>query len=279
MIAEILQAAGIAGGAYDLIKKRDEYIKSLKRLVFKIKNGEVTLPIFGVGGVGKTTLSHYLTGEDPFLLANPYAESISIDKVKLLEKAVGQIIVAPGQSTRIINQWPELYQLILNNKVKLIINVVAFGYHDFAIDNYKDHSAFENGMNKKQFMENYTNYCKSLEVDGLEILINGLSAQTKPIKILTVIVKQDLWYSQSKSVMEFYQNGAYEKQINRLRMQLGSANFQHEIIPIGLTFSNFKSKSGVELAKTTSGYNFPINLVYRKALLDYLEQFTGVKNG
>jgi hypothetical protein len=73
--------------------------------------------------------------------------------------------------------------------------------------------------------------------------------------MVTLVTKQDLWWSQRHEVKAFYETGAYNALINDLRKHKGEANFSHDFISASLNLLNFKTEDGTVLTKTVAGYD------------------------
>src|SRR5947207_3035914 len=84
--------------------------KHSHRLLYRIKNGQLIVPIFGAGGAGKSTAAKLLACEDPLDVAAAYDESWWVEPVGLTGNIPGQILVAPGQIARADRAWPELFK-------------------------------------------------------------------------------------------------------------------------------------------------------------------------
>ncbi len=120
--------------------------KLWKREVDRFRRGSLTIPVFGAGGVGKTTAGMILTGElNPFTGPTAYRESLVTEEMKLplnvklplrTPKDIGgvpcRLLIAPGQERRVVQTWPRLIRTLLTQDRIGIINVVCYGYHSLA---------------------------------------------------------------------------------------------------------------------------------------------------
>jgi hypothetical protein len=148
----------------------------LSRFVNLVKKGSATVPIFGCGGAGKTTLGRLIGGADPLNLAAPYRESFEIDTVKLRGEYPGTVSVGPGQKDRISRYWPELFRLAISSGNLGIINVVAYGLHSIELQRFEEHDLFAKGMDLSEFSQVFSESRRALEIEFLRKMIHGLSA-------------------------------------------------------------------------------------------------------
>jgi hypothetical protein len=248
--------------------------KHANRLIYRIKNGDLVVPIFGAGGAGKSTAARMLAGEDPLDVVAAYDESWWIEPVKLKGDIPGTILVAPGQIVRADRAWPELFQYVIAGAAIGVINVVSFGFHSFNIESYKEHDLFETGMSLDQFLIVYLRARRALEVDMLEKLIHGLSAARNPMWMVTLVTKQDLWWDKRLEVKDFYENGPYSKKIDEFARSLGQRAFQHESLPVSLTIGNMSTPSGETIANTVSGYDMARHVSYLQSMFSKLNEAT-----
>lgn len=262
-ISTAITAASIAN---DISKSSSLIRKHANRLVYRIKNGALVVPIFGAGGAGKSTAARLLGGEDPLDIFAAYSESFWVEPVNLTGDIPGQILAAPGQDVRADKHWPELLSSVVQGKAIGIINIVSYGYHAIQIPTYKDHDLYNDGMTENEFMNLYLSERRVKEEDFAEKLVNGLFANENPIWMITLITKQDLWWDKREAVKEHYTTGRYNEIINRLSSELGSKGFQHEYIPVSLAIGNMKTETGETLASTVSGYDMPIHLAYLNSM-------------
>ncbi|GAB4463953.1 MAG: hypothetical protein OHK0029_33420 [Armatimonadaceae bacterium] len=93
------------------------------------------------------------------------------------------------------------------------------------------------------------------EIEIIEGLADHLRNTTFPLKMLTLVTKQDLWWGQRDQVREFYEQGEYATFIERIQQVKGQQNFVHEFAYVSLTLQNLRTHDGKEIALTTAGYD------------------------
>ena len=255
-----------------VIEISERIFPTFSRIFNLLKNGELKIAIFGAGGTGKTTLGKLLSGEFELSdLLQPYHESISTEYYKLDSNAVGSVIVAPGQERR-EDTWDDLLRSLAGGKIKLIIHVVSWGYHSFGEFSYTQHKLYQSGMTPEQFVEEYAKDCRSRELDVLRKIEPHLSiADQRKTIIITLVTKQDLWWSNRLSVKQHYTNGDYNRLIEHIQNKRGSANFVHEYHSASLVMENLLSGTNELLVPTTQGYDQRLQLANLRIFLNTIE--------
>src|SRR5262249_23668045 len=141
--------------AKELYENRAWFAETLAKLQFWIEQGHLIIPVFGLGGTGKTTVGRVLSGT-----LNPYSgptgrgaeigiydESMATKPFKVKGKLVCTMIVPPGQKARQKFHWKPLLTMVATGKAKVVINVTCFGYHSFSAESYTLlKSIYKNGM-------------------------------------------------------------------------------------------------------------------------------------
>ena len=270
--AEVVVAIGKTAGAVSFLAKSSTFaVRHTKRMIHKIKYGDVFIPIFGAGGVGKSTAGKIIAGMSPSDAATAYEESLWTEVIKLTGDVPGELKVAPGQGWRRNKHWPKLYQSVVNGKAKGIINVVSYGYHSMGLPSVRGSSLWKDGMTMEEFLPLYLEERRREEIELAQSLVAGLTAVTEPLWMVTLINKQDFWYHEEDAVLDHYRNGEYGAAVAEFGSRIGSNDFQHEIIPVALTISNLTSGSGEVLATNEEGYDIPARDRSLKAMSEKID--------
>jgi hypothetical protein len=252
--------------------------QALTRLWNRLRHGHMCLAAFGLGGVGKTTLGHLLTGDtEADDLSPAYSESLVAERYALEGELVCSLLVPPGQERR-LEERPqvELRRRIAAGDAVGVINVVSYGYHSFAEIGFERHKLYQPGMSPEEFLKVYIAARRRDEMRALEALKPYLTAAPSRVWMLTLVTKQDLWWAERREVSEHYSAGEYQAQIDDITRQRGVQNFTHRVVSASLVWNNFRDGEGKVLATTTAGYEQSVRAANLKRSLttihDLLEQ-------
>ena len=228
-----------------------------QRQLSKLRNkGDLQIAIFGSGGVGKTTLANLLIGQSRLGdIPAQYKESPGIEKFTLPGNLACQLLVAPGQPEARASQWPELYRLLSKGKTRLIINVVAFGHHAVQGSFRDTPIGTQTFQNADTFHIAFTNNKRVEEIKLLEELFPRLCDAPDPLSMITLVTKQDLWWTERNSVKEFYEKGAYNLVIEQIRQKRGENNFRHIYWSASLGILNYQTDRSELLHPNSEGYD------------------------
>lgn len=255
--------AKAAKSSYDLYSSKS-FQRFRRRINYWIRHRSAVVPVFGAGGVGKSTLPRFFTESAETILSSSigYQESSIVETVSLTGDIPGKIIVAPGQQRRVAWSWPTLYSEITTKKAQGFVNIVSYGFHSPGFNNIADNELYVEGMTTEEFLSVYVDSKRKLELDLLRTLLGALSGVQRPLWFATIVTKQDLWWNSRNDVMKHYENGEYGQMVTDFQSKIGKSNFQHEFISASFTLQNMKTLSGEVLVETAAGYDFEM---YNKA--------------
>jgi energy-coupling factor transporter ATP-binding protein EcfA2 len=269
MFAEIVEVAAAAAGMYEQRKNIGTMFSRFRRLIV---NGTTRVVVFGAGGTGKTTLGRYLSGVlDTDSAVDPYEETMSRVDFSFGGKIPGIVLVPPGQSRRRANTWDELFQILSQGKAVGVINVVCNGFHSTELE-LSRLRVFQKDLPFEAIRERYVEQMLSEELDALSETIPHLKAAKGDLWMITLVTKQDLWWTDRYKVRDYYQNGEYGKLVDDVMRHRGEAHFKHDFFSAALVSQNLTTRDGQELASTVAGYDDPLRLTnlgrFAKALAD-----------
>lgn len=268
-VSTVVTGASLAA---DVAKRSDAIFKFVKKCAYQARYGKVLLPVFGAGGVGKSTIGSVLSkgSSVPF---SAYRESRENASFELSGKFPGSALVVPGQINRVERYWPDAFNKVNSGKALGVVNVVSYGYHSFSGMSYREHDGYVEGMGKSDFIGKYIEARRLVELELLKRLIDGLSPVKRAFFMVTVISKQDLWWADRERVKSHYIDGEYDRIVSRLRDRVGHGNFQHEYVPCSLMHSNFIAGPREVLKDVSSGYDLALHESY---LSGFVSSISGI---
>jgi hypothetical protein len=269
--------AGIS--ALSLAEYTIEHEKNLKKQINKLrlwlKRGKLSIAVFGPGGTGKSTLGLFLVGKLPPGGTGAYRENLDLEECEI-DGLVCKLLVTPGQPRRRASHFPKLFRDISAGKTTGVINVVSYGFHSFE-NQLKANRLFTAGMTSEDFMKNYLVDRREEEIKLVKELVAGLSIAKGPLWMLTVVLKQDLWWDDRAQVEKYYKEGQYEQHIHSLLTKLGAENFSHDYLSASPIICNFATQDGLVLAKNTAGYDQPTQYANSAKLIYTVMTRSGAK--
>lgn len=255
-----VEIVGTLSAAADLYKERKTILVMLERLRSRIIHGTTRLVVFGAGGTGKTTLGRYLSGSlDTDSAVDPYKETAARVDFSIGGKVSGIVLVPPGQARRRANTWDELFQLLAGGKASGIINVVSWGYHATELE-LNRLRVYRPELTLDEIREAYRQQMLEEEVRALREIVPHVQAAKGDLWMITLVTKQDLWWSDRAEVLDYYRDGEYGELIRAISAHRGSAHFRHDFFSAALVAQNLATGDGHVLASTAAGYDDPLRL-------------------
>jgi hypothetical protein len=255
MFVEIIEAGG---AALQVIQHRKTILGALRRFRRLVFRGRLRIPVFGDGGTGKTTLGKFLAGELDTSIALPaYRESIVSESRSLPGEIPCVFLIAPGQKRKRPATWPDFYRLLAGGMARGVINVVAYGYHATELEQTR-HQVYRKGMTNAEFADAFLAYNREQEIVALRELAPHLQAAQGKIWMVTLVMKQDLWWPNRAAVSAHYMRGEYGDLVKGVSNFKGAENFIHHYYSASLIPENLKTKDAVLVASTASGFDQPL---------------------
>jgi GTPase SAR1 family protein len=236
------KGTGVAIAAATDRERRKWLADQWKKIRRALHSGKLGIAIFGSGGVGKSTLGAFLDEKyDPLAPPREYRSSVDTETFYLKTNDAQSLFVAAGQTERRQVSWSSIFDQLSKSKTLVLINTVAFGFHH-SEQEINDFSSFQQER-------------REIEISLFRELTETLKYRKAQIKILTVVLKQDLWKDKSDQVQDFYEKGDYKTILTELQNHIGEKNFHHEFLYVSLRSQNLKDKSNKNIALTVSGYD------------------------
>lgn len=262
-----IEPAQAVEAAVTLWDNRSAIASAARRIWRWVRKGRLRVAIFGPGGMGKTTLGHFLSGAlDPYQGPTGYSESIGVEDFKLKGDVPCTLVVAPGQEFRRAQSWTAMLADLVKGKAHGVINVVSYGHESPSVP-WKQHRCHTAGMTVKQFLPALTASARDEELKVVQTLAHQLKLTSK-LWMITLVTKQDLWWRQRHAVRKHYETGPYHDAIKAIIGQVGAANFRHEYLSASLSSTNLVDSEGTLLCPVAEGYDDSIQTAHLRRLLD-----------
>lgn len=268
------------GAALTLVEHRNTIAKALHRMLNRIKNGHVRTAVFGLGGTGKTTMGHFLSGKFEPTEYGKYQLSYITEEFRLQGDLICSIFVPGGQRRRIQHDWPDLYQKLANGRATGVINVVSYGHHAFtevAFTETKYYAALRERLGreptKDEFVSDYLEQRRAEEIAITREILPHLQVGGKKLWMITLVTKQDLWWKNRRAVDAHYREGEYNKLIEELAQVRGHRYFKHEYVSASLVASNLQTNDGTVLVPTAEGYDQHLQYANQANLIRVVSEF------
>ncbi len=211
--------------------------------------------LLGCSGVGKTELIKSLESINPEIIHySARTRDKTLSKMKI-NKVAFEFIDIPGEEQDVTIR----NQAILDHikELDVIINVVSYGYHEYAYG--KDDAI----LNDHKISNEYLEVNKQREINTIpewSIALGG----TREFRLITVVTKADLWWPNQKRVISHYESGEYFN-------ALGTAK---KLNPIVVPYCSVIKKFYDE-ASTSGEIDENGRLMFRNNLLRILVEFVG----
>jgi hypothetical protein len=233
------------------VKEAGEVYKAHNALIWELfdvirRGGQPTFVVFGPGGNGKSTLKIFLETLSENELQTKYEMDQIRETGKIKGRQFSNVTVFPGQPEYRDPQVTERRQWLQGIRRLFIVLCFSFGYR--AVDVYQSASrdAFQANLQARQEELVYAN----------DILRKIHTMCGFPqYRILSMILKQDLWWDEQVDVRDFYRN-EYEPVIKTFwEDTVGKDHVHHHVFPMCLIRSNLKDRNGVIIKEGCGSYD------------------------
>lgn len=222
-----------------------------ERLWKRISKGHVRVVVFGAGGSGKSTLGKFLAGEE---LSTDYRESKHPESYKLDSTTTCSILVPPGQEGLRPKTWSDLQRHVASGRSTTVLHVVSWGLNEISPLPYSEHREYRTGMTVDEFISAYSEEQRNEELRVIASIAEQLRNAPNHLSLVTVVVKQDLWWPSRSAVRSHYSGGEYAEHVASLRNHLGDQNFTHQLWSASLVRRNLRDGDQTLLVPVAAGY-------------------------
>jgi energy-coupling factor transporter ATP-binding protein EcfA2 len=208
------------------------------RSIFKKRH---TLLVVGCSGTGKTNLLSSLRERLPKAVGISSRTKRSEITSVTIAGQIFKFVDTPGELSA---ARTDLMRHLAQENPDYIINVVSYGYHEYLAETSE---VFDQAGRVRQ---SYLEMHRQREVDMLQewVPFVDLSHNTK---LLTVVTKADLWWSDRERVFAYYLDGAYAEALGRLKSAqvavLGFSAVWKRFYDIAPTDPNFDQHEALNL--------------------------------
>jgi len=239
------------------------------RLWKRMTKGHVQIVTFGAGGAGKSSLGTFLSGHD--VAEDPtYRESTTIETYRLDSTATCSVFVPPGQPSLRAPTWSELARAVGSGRASVAIHVVCWGLEAIEPLRYADLASYREGMTPEQLGQAHAEARRAAEIETLREFASQLALAPRRLSLITVVTKQDLWWSERAAVRRHYEGG-YADAVTALRNRVGEQNFTHTLWSASLVSKNLRDGDGTLLVPTAQGYDEPTRRWHAQRLAEIIE--------
>lgn len=254
-------------------KNRNQIVAALAQGLKRLKEGKVSVAIFGVGGTGKSTAQLLLTeGIDQSEKNHAYIPTVRPTKKKFRDNRFIGIWDTPGQEAFREAAWAEAFAGLKGSSRVILISIVSYGYNSLDSVTYADLRKESKKTTKEEVIRNYLRLERKKELDLVEDLVEQLRDVPGKIQVLTIVNKQDLWWTARMKVRRHYIDGGYRAAISRIAQGRPKGSVSHVVKEVCLCRMNLKTADDVIVAPTSAGYDAAIRELYFTHLLAALKQ-------
>lgn len=224
------------------VKKIIDYLWKYRKLAYK-KIGYLGADVIVVGrpGVGKSVLIEHCQ-ENKIMQTNKEIESPSRNtEISIIENKNGikMLVVMQGQNLKTKRQ--DLQKALKYKRVKALMIVVDYGYTEIRIEGIKKE------LEKSKTLEDLIVHNLKVELEELKKTLTTLRPfmddKKGPEKIVIVLNKIDLYYSELQKAKEYYfldKESNFVKVINEFINEYGKSNIGLELLTVCSLMKNCK---------------------------------------
>ncbi len=211
--------------------------------VFRLaKDGRLNIFVIGCGGTGKTSFSKYTVGKNTEQVPSKHISTTvrRRDSGQKLE-SFARIYDYPGQPSRFKKEFNNDWKAFNSSRRNIVLHCCAYGYHS----DWGQGGSF--GEKPEALAPTTTDMqtaladCREAELRFARDLLSKCELYKHRLDMLTLILKQDLWFDRFDEAGTFHSN-EYMPIVEEYARNRD--NFTHEIFPLCLRRENLQSRIG-----------------------------------
>lgn len=209
--------------------------ENFARRVLNFLKGSEKIVVLGSTGSGKTNLLDSLAAAAALIEAIPSTTRTQTPEPRsvIVNERPFVIIDTPGQVAH-APQRQVVYREALAKPPVRIINVVSYGYHEYATGSAE--ALDEDGLPRDDWLERH----RENELTALREWLPLLGTREMAQWVLTAVTKADLWWNERDTVFDHYENGAYATALKE-----HDAGLKHVVLPYSSVFHRFYGEAAL----------------------------------
>lgn len=180
----------------------------------------INIVVLGASGTGKSQFTKFFSGDSSKSIHR--TRQVVIRTFTLPNGRRIKYFDLPGHDSYALIRKDVFEKFIIRNKIKGIINVVSYGYHEY--ENKEELKIFKTGtydVREEYLRENRNREIQQLDEWTSYNLYNHISW------IITIVNKADIWHENSDIVMTFYEEGEYASKLSKFKDCLSIHTFEY----------------------------------------------------
>ena len=243
MLEPISHSSWLIPAAKEAYKNREQIAGTWERIVTRIKGKKIEIAVTGLSGAGKTVLLDHLTGEAFHRGYTPPGRSRSQEQGKMPAKGfrIG-LSTIPGQGSH-----PRLTAISkvfeAKRPVDGVIHVVSNGFISLREKAAQQALIDDLGVSTIGKLQQHFLEVELRDLDQtLGLIRASLKKSRKPTWMIVAVAKADLYYDKIAEAEEYYSpdgKSAFVQKMQQFLDQVGSDNFEWEVVPVATWLENF----------------------------------------
>jgi hypothetical protein len=167
--------------------------------------------------------------------------------------------------------WKGILDELKKGSFRGVILILAYGYHALGDISYVNHRLYDGQRGVSEFVMAYLADRRKEEERVLKLLCEEIRQCNRPMWMMTLVTKQDLWWDERDTVKEYYESGRYLRFISNCVGSKTTDQFRHESVYVSLVLRNLTTGRNELLSRTVAGYDQPLQAQSIEKLLQVFE--------